>query len=62
MTSTLECPVDAVDDIDLRVGSTTDLASEVNATFVTTFTNTLTESCTCATCSQGNCTSLFNCG
>jgi hypothetical protein len=61
MPITLERPAVEVDDIDVRIGSTTDVTPEINAVWLTTFTNTLTQSCTCDTCSQGNCTSLSTC-
>ncbi|MEA2690032.1 MAG: hypothetical protein QOD51_2639 [Candidatus Eremiobacteraeota bacterium] len=61
MSQILEPPADAVDDIDLRIGSTTDLLAEANAIYITTFTATLSDSCTCPTCSEGNCTTIMRC-
>ena len=56
MATTLERAASDVDDIDLRVGSTTDFASATQAVHITDFT--LTQSCTCSTCTLGNCTTL----
>ena len=53
MTVTLERPQTEVDDIDLRVGSATDLAAPTAAWPTAP---TYTQSCTCQTCTMGNCT------
>jgi hypothetical protein len=55
MTVTLERPAADVDDIDLRLGSETDLATpllNINPTAPPTYT----QSCTCQTCTMGQCT------
>lgn len=52
MTVTLERPAADVDDIDLRIGSTTDLSDPIA---INPPIPTLTDSCTCWTCTLGNC-------
>ncbi len=56
MTVTLERPSADVDDIDLRVGSATDLAAPMAMPINPTAPPTYTQSCTCQTCTMGQCT------
>lgn len=55
MTPSLNLQAAAVDDIDLRIGPG---EAPIIGTFIFTITMTYTQSCTCATCTQGNCTGI----